>query len=404
MDSGPVVDSFEGLTYNSLAFAPERSSSMKKYLFSPGPTMLPPEILLKMAEPVMHHREPEFARILGEVRENLKYLFQTKAEVLVFTSSGTGAMDGAVSNLLSRGDKAVVVRGGKFGDRWAEICEAYGIEVRSIDVPWGEAVDPDQVAAALGEDGSIRAVYTTASETSTGVMHPIKELAAITHQYKETVIVVDAITGIGVFDLPMDAWGIDVLVTGSQKALMLPPGLSFVALSDKAWRLVERSDLPKYYFDFKKERKKLEGNDTSFTPAITLVIGLRDSLKMIREEGLEAVFARHGKLAEAARAAVKALGLDLYAEKSPSNALTAVKIPETIGAKELKSNFYERFGITVAGGQDQAKGKIIRIAHLGYYNRLDVIMVISALEMLLKEMGHRFELGAGVKAAEEVLM
>ncbi len=377
---------------------------MKKYLFSPGPTMLPPEILLKMAEPVMHHREPEFARILGEVRENLKYLFQTKAEVLVFTSSGTGAMDGAVSNLLSRGDKAVVVRGGKFGDRWAEICEAYGIEVRSIDVPWGEAVDPDQVAAALGEDGSIRAVYTTASETSTGVMHPIKELAAITHQYKETVIVVDAITGIGVFDLPMDAWGIDVLVTGSQKALMLPPGLSFVALSDKAWRLVERSDLPKYYFDFKKERKKLEGNDTSFTPAITLVIGLRDSLKMIREEGLEAVFARHGKLAEAARAAVKALGLDLYAEKSPSNALTAVKIPETIGAKELKSNFYERFGITVAGGQDQAKGKIIRIAHLGYYNRLDVIMVISALEMLLKEMGHRFELGAGVKAAEEVLM
>ncbi len=260
------------------------------------------------------------------------------------------------------------------------------------------------MAAALGEDGSIRAVYTTASETSTGVMHPIKELAAITHQYKETVIVVDAITGIGVFDLPMDAWGIDVLVTGSQKALMLPPGLSFVALSDKAWRLVERSDLPKYYFDFKKERKKLEGNDTSFTPAITLVIGLRDSLKMIREEGLEAVFARHGKLAEAARAAVKALGLDLYAEKSPSNALTAVKIPETIGAKELKSNFYERFGITVAGGQDQAKGKIIRIAHLGYYNRLDVIMVISALEMLLKEMGHRFELGAGVKAAEEVLM
>jgi len=377
---------------------------MKKYLFSPGPTMLPPEILLKMAEPVMHHREPEFSRILGEVRENLKYLFQTKAEVLVFTSSGTGAMDGAVSNLLSRGDKAVVVRGGKFGDRWAEICEAYGVEVRTMDVPWGEAVDPDQVAAVLREDGSIRAVYTTASETSTGVMHPIKELAAITRQYEETVIVVDAITGIGVFDLPMDAWGIDVLVTGSQKALMLPPGLSFVALSDKAWRLVERSDLPKYYFNFKKERKKLQDNDTSFTPAIPLVIGLRDSLRMIREEGLEALFARHGKLAEATRAAVKALGLELYAEKSPSNALTAVKIPETIGAKELKNHFYERFGITVAGGQDQAKGKIIRIAHLGYYNRLDVIMVISALEMLLKEMGHRFELGAGVKAAEEVLM
>ncbi len=377
---------------------------MKKYLFSPGPTMLPPEVQLRMAEPIMHHREPEFSRILGEIRENLKYLFQTKKEVLVFTSSGTGAMDGAVSNLLSRGDKAVVVRGGKFGDRWAEICEAYGIQVRGIDVPWGEAVDPGRVADALREDGTIRAVYTTASETSTGVRHPIKEIAEVTGQYKETVIVVDAITGIGVFDIPMDEWGIDVLVTGSQKALMLPPGLSFVALSDKAWRFVERSDLPKYYFNFKKELKKLKANDTSFTPAITLVLGLRDSLSMIRQEGLEALFARHEKLAESTRAAVKALGLELYAEKSPTNALTAVKIPETIGAKELKSHFYERFGITVAGGQDQAKGKIIRIAHLGYYDRLDVIMVVSALEMLLKEMGHRFELGAGVKAAEEVLI
>jgi aspartate aminotransferase-like enzyme len=202
----------------------------------------------------------------------------------------------------------------------------------------------------------------------------------------------------------MDEWGIDVLVTGSQKALMLPPGLAFVALSDKAWRLAERSDLPKYYFNFKKELTKLQGNDTSFTPAVTLVIGLRDSLRMIRQEGLEAVFARHQKLADATRAAVKALGLELYAEKSPSNALTAVRIPETIGAKELKSRLYERFGITVAGGQDRAKGKIIRIAHLGYYEALDMIMVISALEMILKEMGHGFELGAGVKAAEEILL
>lgn len=377
---------------------------MKSYLFSPGPTMLPPEILLRMAEPVMHHREPEFSRILAEIRGNLKYLFQTRNEVLMFASSGTGAMDGAVSNLLSRGDTALVVGGGKFGERWQEICEAYEVQVRAIDVPWGEAVDPGLVAAALEEDGSIRAVYTTASETSTGVKHPIEELAAVTRQYDETVIVVDAMTGIGVFDLPMDAWGIDVLVTGSQKALMLPPGLSFVALSDKAWRLVESSDLPKYYFNFRKELTKLQANDTSFTPAITLVVGLKESLRMIRKEGLDALFARHAKLADATRAAAKALGLKLYAQKSPSNAVTAVKIPETIGAKELKSRFYERFGITVAGGQDQAKGKIIRIAHLGYYDRLDMIMVISALEMILKEMGHRFELGAGVRAAEEILM
>jgi len=366
--------------------------------------MLPAEILLKMAEPIIHHREPEFSRILAEIRENLKYLFQTRKEVLIFTASGTGAMDGAVSNLLSKGDTALVVRGGKFGERWGEICEAYGVQVRAIDVPWGEAVDPDLVADALREDGAIRAVYTTASETSTGARHPIKELADITRQYDETVIVVDAITGIGVFDLPMDEWGIDVLVTGSQKALMLPPGLSFAALSDKAWRLAERSDLPKYYFNFKKELKKLERNDTCFTPAITLIVGLRESLRLIRQEGLETLFARHRKLADATRAAVKALGLELYAEKSPSNALTAAKVPETIGAKELKSRFSERFGITVAGGQDQAKGKIIRIAHLGYYDRLDMIMVISALEMLLKEMDHSFELGAGVKAAEEILM
>jgi aspartate aminotransferase-like enzyme len=366
--------------------------------------MLPAELQLRMAEPIMHHREPEFSRILAEIRENLKYLFQTKQEVLVFTASGTGAMDGAVSNLLRKGDTALVVRGGKFGERWAEICEAYGVQVRAIDVPWGEAVDPGLVADVLRKDGSIRAVYTTASETSTGVKHPIKEVAEITRQYDETVIVVDAITGIGVFDLPMDEWGIDVLVTGSQKALMLPPGLSFAALSEKAWRLAETSDLPKYYFNFEKERKKLQDNDTSFTPAITLVLGLRESLRMIRQEGLEAIFARHEKLASATRAAAKALGLEIYAEKSPSNAVTAVRVPEAIGAKELKRLFYERFGITVAGGQDQAKGKIIRIAHLGYYDRLDMIMVISALEMLLKEMSHGFELGAGVRAAEEILM
>jgi aspartate aminotransferase-like enzyme len=377
---------------------------VKRYLFSPGPTMLPAEILLKMAEPIMHHREPEFSQILGEIRENLKYLFQTKQEVLTFTSSGTGAMEGAVSNLLSRDDTALVIRGGKFGERWGEICEAYGVRTRTIDVPWGEAVNPEMVADALKGSDSVRAVYMTASETSTGVRHPIKEVAEITKDYDETAIVVDAITGIGVFDIPMDKWGIDVLVTGSQKALMLPPGLSFVALSEKAWRLAERSDLPKYYFNFKKERIKLEKNDTSFTPAITLVIGLRESLRMIRQEGLQKVFARHERLANATRAAVKALGLELYAEESPSNALTAVKIPEAIGAKELKNRFYDRFGITVAGGQEQAKGKIIRIAHLGYYDHLDMILVISALETLLREMGYSFELGAGVRAAQEILV
>jgi len=376
----------------------------KKYLFSPGPTMLPPEVVLKMAEPIMHHREPEFEKIFGEIREGLKYLFQTKNEVLIFTSSGTGAMEGAVSNILSKGDKALVIRGGKFGERWGEICKAYGIEFVPIDVEWGKAVDPMKVQKILESDRSIRAVYTQASETSTGVRHPVKEIAEVVKKYENTVIVVDAITGIGVFSLPMDEWGLDVVVSGSQKALMLPPGLAFAALSDKAWKFVERSDLPKYYFDFRKELKSAQKNQNSYTPAISLFVGLRESLQMIQKEGLESVFRRHEKLATATRAAVKALGLELYAPDSPSNALTAVKVPEGIQGGKLKNLFFEKFGITVAGGQDQAKGKIIRIAHLGYYERLDMVMVISALEMLLKEMGYGFELGAGVKAAEEILM
>jgi len=376
----------------------------KKYLFSPGPTMLPQDIMLKMAEPIMHHREAEYEAIFGEVREGLRYLFQTENEVLVFASSGTGAMEGAVANLLSSGDKALVVRGGKFGQRWEEICHVYGIEVRPIDVKWEEVVDPEVIEDSLKEDPSIRAVFTQATETSTGVVHPIREIAEITGRYEETAIVVDGITGIGAIDIPMDAWNLDVVISGSQKALMLPPGLSFVALSEKAWNLVDRSDLPKYYFDFRKQLESAKKNQSTFTPAITLVIGLRESLRKIRREGLKALFARHDLLARATREAVKALGLELFAAESPSNALTAVKIPEGIGANEIKSRFFEEYGITVAGGQDQAKGKIIRIAHLGYYGRLDVIMVISALEMLLKEMGHQFELGAGVKAAEEVFI
>jgi aspartate aminotransferase-like enzyme len=376
----------------------------KKYLFSPGPTMLPPEVLLKMAEPIMHHREPEFERIFSEIREGLKYLFQTKNEVLIFTSSGTGAMEGAVTNLLSKGDRAIVVRGGKFGERWGEICKAYGIEFVPIDVEWGQAVRPERISEILRSDPSIRAVYTQASETSTGVKHPIREIAAVVRGYENTVLVVDAITGTGVFSIPMDDWGVDVVVSGSQKALMLPPGLSFAALSEKAWRFVERSNLPKYYFDFKKELKAIQKNQSAYTPAISLFMALRESLRLIQQEGLEAVFRRHERLAEATRAAVKALGLELYAPDSPSNAVTAVKIPEGIGAGKIKNLFYERFGITVAGGQDRAKGKIIRIAHLGYYDKLDMIMVIAALEMLLKEMGYSFELGQGVKAAEEVLI
>jgi aspartate aminotransferase-like enzyme len=380
------------------------ASMEKKYLFSPGPTMLPPEVVLKMAEPIMHHREPEFEKVFAEIREGLKSLFQTKNEVLVFTSSGTGAMEGAVSNLLSKGDKVLVIRGGKFGERWGEICKAYGIEFVSIDVEWGKAVEPKRIQEVLTSDPSIRAVYTQATETSTGVVHPIQEIGDVLKKHDGTVLVVDAITGIGVFDMPMDQWGLDVVISGSQKALMLPPGLAFAALSEKAWKFVERSNLPKYYFDFKRELKAIQKNQSAYTPAISLMVGLRESLRLIQQEGLTQVFRRHERLARATRAAVKALGLDLFAPESPSPALTAVKVPQGIDGLKLQDLFFERFGITVAEGQDRAKGKIIRIAHLGYYDRLDMVMVISALEMLLHEMGHRFELGKGVKAAEEVFL
>jgi len=376
----------------------------KKYLFSPGPTMLPPEVVLKMAEPIMHHREPEFEKVFAEIRDGLTSLFQTKNEVLVFTSSGTGAMEAAVSNLLSKGDKALVVRGGKFGERWGEICKAYGIEFVPIDVEWGRAVDPRRIQEALTSDPSIRVVYTQATETSTGVVHPIKEIGGVLRECDGTLLVVDAITGIGVFDMPMDQWGLDVVISGSQKALMLPPGLAFAALSEKAWKSVERSNLPKYYFDFKRELKAIQKNQSAYTPAISLMVGLRESLRLIQQEGLTEVFRRHERLARATRAAVKALGLDLFAPEAPSPGLTAVKVPEGIDGLKLQELFFERFGITVAEGQDRAKGKIIRIAHLGYYDRLDMVMVISALEMLLQEMGHRFELGKGVKAAEEVFL
>jgi aspartate aminotransferase-like enzyme len=376
---------------------------IKKQLFSPGPTPVPERVLLAMAGPVMHHRDPGYEGLFQEVREGLKYVFQTKQEVLVLASSGTGAMEAAVCNTLSRGDEALVVRGGKFGERWGEICEAYGVKFTPIDVTWGEAVDPALIKKALDANTSIKAVFVQASETSTGVMHPVKEIADIVKKYDGTILVVDAISALGVADLPMDQWGLDVVVSGSQKAFMLPPGLAFIALSAKAWGFAGKSNLPKFYFNLKEELAVAEKNQSQFTPAISLVVGLREALKMLKEEGLENVFKRHAKLARATREAVKALGLELFAPKAPSDALTAVKAPEGVDGKKLKKNFEDQFGLIIAGGQSQLKGKIIRIAHIGYFQPLDIIQAVSTLELVLKNMGYPVKLGAGVKAAEEIL-
>ncbi|MFQ5460450.1 MAG: pyridoxal-phosphate-dependent aminotransferase family protein, partial [Anaerolineae bacterium] len=276
--------------------------SMKKsYLLAPGPTPVPPEVLAAMGQPILHHRAPEFGAVMEEVRTGLCYLFQTGEEVVTFASSGTGAMEAAVVNVLSPDDKAICVRGGKFGERWQELCEAYGVEVITIDVEWGSPVNPTLVADTLQANPEVKAVYVQASETSTGVRHDVEALAQIVRP-TDAVLVVDAITAIGVFDMPTDAWGLDIVVSGSQKALMLPPGLGFCCVATKkAWRLIEQSTLPSYYFDFKKEYDNLSKNSSSYTPAVSLVVGLREALRLIRAEGLEHVFARHDRLARATR-------------------------------------------------------------------------------------------------------
>ena len=375
----------------------------KRYLLAPGPTPVSPRALLNMAEPIIHHRGPEFSSILSEVREGLKYLFQTKNEVLIFSSTGTGAMEGAVSNMLSKGDRALVINGGKFGERWGDICKAFGVETALIDVTWGEAVDPNIIKKTLDSDSSIKAVLTQACETSTGVVHPIKEIADIVKDKENTILIVDAISAMGAIDLPVDKWKLDVVVAGSQKAMMLPPGIAFASVSDKAWRFAEDSNLPKYYFNFKKELNSLNKNQTAYTSAVSLLIGLSESLKQIKSEGLENVYNRHKRLAKATRAAIKGLGLQLYAPESPSNSITAIVSPDGINGTDVVKVMREKYKVTIAGGQSQAKGKIFRIAHMGYVDQFDIITAISALEMTLNELGCHVELGKGAKTVLEVL-
>lgn len=375
----------------------------KTLLLTPGPTPVPEDVLEALSRPMIHHRHEPFKAILAEVMEDLKYLFQTNSEVLIISASGTGAMEGAVSNLLCKGDKAIVVRGGKFGERWAEICEAYGVEAVPIDVEWGEAVDPARVKEALDQVPDARAVYMQASETSTGVRHPVKAIADLVAPRENTVLVVDAITGLGVFDIPTDAWKLDVVVTGSQKALMLPPGLAFATLSEKAWGFVEKSDLPRYYFDFAKEKKNLAKNQTAYTSPVSLIVGLQAALKRIREEGLENLFARTERFAHATREGVKAMGLELLAPQSPSPACTAVKVPDGVEGAKIPSLIREKYGVAIAGGQAHLKGKIVRLSHMGYVSSYDMLSGLVALESTLRDLGYEVEPGVSVKAALGVL-
>jgi len=376
---------------------------IKRYLLAPGPTPVPPEALQAMAMPIIHHRAPDFVPVLDSAKKGLQWLYQTKNDVLMLCSTGTGGMVGAVNNFLSPGDDVLVVNGGKFGERWTNICQAYGMKVEEIAVEWGYAVKPEQVEAALKKNPAIKAVFVQANETSTGVYHDVKTLAGIVKK-TDALFVVDGISALVAHDIKTDEWGIDVMIGGSQKGVMLPPGLAFVSVNDKAWKAADTAKTPKFYFNFKKERESLAKNQTNFTSAVTLIIGLNACLTMLQEEGLENVFARHAKLAQATRAAAGALGLNLFPKESPSNALTAIEAPAGVDGQLIYKNLREKYGITGAGGQAQLKGKIFRIAHLGYAGVFDVITAVAGMEMVLKELGHPVKLGAGLAAAEEVLM
>jgi len=375
---------------------------LKNHLFTPGPTPVPPRTLLAMASPIIHHRSPEFSQILAEVKEGLKYVFQTNNDVLLFASTGTGAMEGAVANALSPGERALVVRGGKFGERWAEICKAYGIETINLDIEWGRCVKVEKILEYLIKYNDIKAVFIQAHETSTGVKFPLKEIGEALKD-RDVILVVDAISALGAIELLVDDWHLDIVVGASQKALMLPPGLSFVSISEKGWKWIERSKLPKYYFDFKKEADALKRNQPAYTSAVSLVIGLLENLRYIKKRGLKNIIEHHRRLSEATKSAIKAMGLNLFTKEGLSEAITVVEVPSGIDGKEVVRLLKEGYGIMIAGGQGRLKGKIFRISHMGYVDENDIIMVISALEAVLNKLGYHVKKGVGIKAAQDIL-
>ena len=376
----------------------------KTYLFTPGPTQVPPDVTLAEAKPMVHHRTSEFSNIVAKMADDLKYVFRTTSgEVFTLASSGTGGMEACVVNSLSQGDKAIVIKGGKFGERWGEICEVYGVSVIPVDIENGRAVDPAVIDNLLKSEKDVKAVFATQCETSTGVVHDIEALAKIVKGHN-VLFVVDSITGIGVHPFMMDDWGIDIAVAGSQKGCMLPPGLAFVCVARSAWDAIENSKLPKYYWDFKKMHKSLGNNTTPFTPAITLMTAANKALEMIKNEGIENVWKRHARLAQATREGIKALGLELFAGDDSSNVLTAVKTPEGIDIDAAIKKLRDETGVTITGGQDELKGKIFRIGHMGYVNEFDIILAISAVEKCLNDNGHKIQLGKGVTRVQEILM
>ncbi len=375
----------------------------KLRLMTPGPTAVPAEALLEMAKPQEHHRTPEFRAMFKEVTEGLQVVFQTQGDVLTVTGSGTAAMESAIVGTCPPDRKALVAQGGKFGERWAKVCESYGIGHVTYDIEWGHGAKPEVIASYLNGDSSIGTVIITHSETSTAAVSDLEGIAKVVRQRGDDVLlVVDGITSVGTLPVKTDAWGVDVIVTGSQKAFMLPPGLGFLAVSERAWKRVDSFASHSLYLCPKAYRKSLANFDTPYTPNNAMIRGLAVTLGMILEEGIENVWARSALMARATRQAAEALGLEVFA-KDPSDSVTALVVPDGIDEAALRKLIKQTYGFHLAGGQGHLKGKVIRISHMGYVDIVDTLGTIAALELVLAEMGHPVELGRGVSAAQKVV-
>lgn len=376
---------------------------MNKYrLMSPGPTPIPPEVSAAGALPIIHHRTPEFGEIFTRVNENLKKVFLTENDIFTYAASGTGAFEGAIQNLFSPGDKVLVVNNGNFGNRWVKMSRAFGLEVTELTYDWGVKADNDDVAEALANDPEIKAAMCVLSETSTGTVNNIEGFAKAT---ENVVSIVDAVSGLGACELRTDEWGVDVVVAGSQKALMTPPGLGFVSVSERAWKAHEESRMPRFYFDFTAAKKAYEKTppQTAWTPAVSVIMQLDVALGQLMDEGVENVFERHMMLGRASRAGIKGMGLKLFGpDEDQNSAVTAAWVPEDVDGKQLVRSVFQEHGIQVAGGQGQMSGKIFRIGHCGYFDAYDIISTIAAIELSLEALDYPVELGRGVGAAQRV--
>jgi aspartate aminotransferase-like enzyme len=379
---------------------------LKQYLMTAGPTPLPPAVSQVMAEPMLYHRAPAFVAVYARVLQRLKAVFQTENEVLVFAASGTGAMESAVANLARPGEPVLVAGCGKFGERWAELCDAYGAQTIHRETEWGRRVEPADLDRAMAESDGVEVVFTTLCETSTGVVNDIRELTEVCHRHG-ALIAVDAVSGMGAVPLPQDEWDVDVVVAGSQKALMAPPGLGFASPNAAALERAAAAPGRRYYFDWGRTAsgQRKDPPDSSFTPAVGLISALDVALGLIAQEGLEAVYERHRLLGRATREAARALDLELLGDGDDNaNVVTAIRLPGALDGAAVPKLMRDRFGVTIAGGQDRLKGKIARVAHCGYFGAFDIVVTIAAFEMTLRELGHEVELGAGVAAAQRVFL